>query len=149
MQSDNILKETKYNLIDILNDIEDILIENIDTENINLISDVSRVENPNIICDKAILEQILIECLGNAVKYTGDGGAIELDVAQVSALTDDSAMFEFAIRDTGMGMNNVINSELAGTKRMVDMMHGEIIVESEEGIGTEVIIKLPFKLFQT
>jgi signal transduction histidine kinase len=28
-------------------------------------------------------------------------------------------------------------------------MHGEIIVESEEGIGTEVIIKLPFKLFQT
>jgi len=113
--------------------------------------------NDYYIGDDMKLKQVLINILGNAVKFTNVPGTVTFTVEQVAAFEGYCTM-RFTISDTGIGMSkeylpkvfeafsieNSLSSNKYGstglgmaiTKNIVDMMNGEITVESEKNVGT-------------
>ncbi|MBR5080099.1 MAG: response regulator [Victivallales bacterium] len=107
--------------------------------------------------DNMKLRQVLINILGNAVKFTPSGGKVGVEVERIACL-DDKSTLRFVIKDTGIGMSkdflphifdafaqedssttNKYGSSglgLAITKNIVELMNGNIQVESEKGKGT-------------
>ena len=107
--------------------------------------------------DKMKLRQVLINILGNAVKFTPAGGRVELNVERTTQFENQSTL-RFTIADTGIGMSKEFLPKLfetftqedssttskygssglgmAITKNIVEMMNGNILVESEKGKGT-------------
>ncbi len=107
--------------------------------------------------DNIKLKQVLINILGNAVKFTPEGGRVDL-IAEKTGGFDGKSTLRFIIRDTGVGMSkdyipklfdtfsqedetaaNKYGSSglgMAITKSIVEMMNGNIEVDSEKGIGT-------------
>ena len=114
----------------------------------------------NVRCDGVRLNQVLLNLLGNSVKFTPEQGAVELTVYQ-EALPEDASRVRthFLVRDTGIGMSKeyqqvifesfsredntrVRKTEGSGlgmaiTKYIVDAMGGTISVHSEQGRGSE------------
>ena len=107
--------------------------------------------------DSVKLRQVLINILGNAVKFTPEGGKVDL-IVEKTADFDKKSAIRFTIKDTGIGMSKdylpkifeAFSQEDAGntnkygstglgmaiTKSIVDMMNGKIEVDSEKGVGT-------------
>ena len=107
--------------------------------------------------DNVKLRQVLINILGNAVKFTPEGGKVDL-IIEKTADFDKKSAIRFTIKDTGIGMSkdylpkifDAFSQENAGntnkygstglgmaiTKSIVDMMNGKIEVDSEKGVGT-------------
>ncbi|MBQ8994273.1 MAG: response regulator [Oscillospiraceae bacterium] len=107
--------------------------------------------------DNMKLRQVLINILGNAVKFTPEGGKVELDVERIAQYEGKTAL-KFVVSDTGVGMSkdflpkifdafaqednsstNKYGSSglgMAITKNTVEMMNGNIEVESEKGKGS-------------
>ena len=116
--------------------------------------------------DAMKLRQVLINILGNAVKFTPVPGSVTF-TAEKSAVYDDRQTLRFTIRDTGIGMgkdflahifepfsqeDGTRTSRYGGsglgmsiTKSIVDMMNGEIRAESEKGVGTTFTVILTLK----
>lgn len=114
--------------------------------------------------DDTKLKQVLINILGNAVKFTPEGGNVDLSVECTSEYKGQSTI-RFTIKDSGIGMDKsylpkifeVFSQEddtntssyggsglgLAITKNIIDMMNGDITVESEKGVGTTFIVTVP------
>ncbi len=117
---------------------------------------------PNIEADKERIEQVLINVLSNSVKYTPDGGSIN-----VKAYSPDKGTVEITVADNGIGIpkedakriferfyrvEKSRTSETGGTglglaiaKEIVTAHGGTIDIESELGEGTVITIKLPLK----
>ena len=130
--------------------------------------EVEDMRNERVLCDKLRLSQVLLNLLSNSVKYTGRGGAIHMLVRQRECAVPGRAAYEFRIRDNGIGMSREFlarifepferaqTSTVAGaegtglgmaiTKNLVDMMQGDIEVESEPGVGTEFVLRVMFRL---
>ena len=128
---------------------------------------VNEVVHEYLICDGVRLRQIALNLLSNAVKYTPDGGDITFDLTEVPCDEKHHAKFIITVTDNGYGMasdfvghifepftraeNSVTNKVqgtglgMAITKNIVDLMGGEIHVDSEIGRGSrfEVILTLP------
>ena len=116
--------------------------------------------------DNLKLKQVIINILGNSVKFTDPPGEISFSVRQ-EILSDNEAKLHFTMKDTGIGMDpefipklfdafsqeNTGNTTRYGgsglgmaiTKNIVTMMHGEIWVESEKGKGTSFFVSVPVK----
>ncbi len=94
----------------------------------------------NVICDKLRLNQILLNCMSNAMKYTKAGGTVGFRIIQKGHAPEGFADYDFVVKDNGIGM--------AITKNIVDMMGGTIKVKSELGEGSEFTISLRFKTTQ-
>ncbi len=116
--------------------------------------------------DDTKLEQVLVNILGNAIKFTEAGGKVTF-IIECTAQFDGQSNFRFTIKDTGIGMNkdflprifepfsqedDTTTSRYGGsglglaiTKNIVQMMNGSITVESEKGVGTEFVVNLPLK----
>ncbi len=140
----------------------------ISTKQIELYVDTIDVTNEFVYADAQKIRQLLLNILGNAVKFTSNGGKISVKIKQMPSRQVGHAVYTFLIRDTGIGMSKEFqehlfetfsqertstNSKQLGTglgmaiaKNYVDMMGGTISVESEIGKGTEFAVKLEFKL---
>ena len=113
--------------------------------------------------DDMKLRQVMINILGNAVKFTPEGGMVSFLIEDVARM-DNKATLRFTIQDTGIGMSkeylpklfdafsqedssstNKYGSTGLGmpiTKRIVELMNGSIDVESEKGKGTTFIVTI-------
>ena len=116
--------------------------------------------------DDTKLKQVLINILGNAVKFTPQGGRIDF-VAECTSRYEGQSGFVFRVKDTGIGMDKAYLPKIfeafsqedgtetssyggsglgmAITKNFVGMMNGTITVESEKGVGTEFVVSVPLK----
>lgn len=162
------INEDKENLPDIMHNLRDIIMADINNKSQELYIDTVGVEDENIICDRLRLNQVLLNLVSNCVKYTGTGGTIAIRISQLKQDAEGYGTYEFRIKDNGIGMNKEFLSTIfdpftrarssttsgvqgtglgmAITKNIVEMMGGTIEIESEEGVGTEFIVTLPFKI---
>ena len=124
------------------------------------------VQHENLLADPTRLNQVLMNILSNAVKYTPTGGHIRLEVEELTH-TEHYAKYRFVVQDDGIGMSEAYQKTLfdpftreersgtnrvqgtglgmAITKNIVDLMGGSISVESATGKGTrfEVVLEFP------
>ena len=126
----------------------------------------NHVQHENVLADPNRLNQVLMNILSNAVKYTPQGGHIRLDVEELTH-TEHYAKYRFVVQDDGIGMSKAYQKTLfepftreeksgtnrvqgtglgmAITKSIVDLMGGTIHVESAPGKGSrfEVVLEFP------
>lgn len=136
--------------------------------NIALTVDYKNIKHEYLYADRLHLEQIMLNVVGNAVKYTRPGGKVDVVVKETECKIPGFGNYVVTVEDTGIGMNpeflkHIFNSferersatisgvEGAGlgmsiTKRLVDMMGGSIDIESELGVGTKVTMRFKIKL---
>lgn len=160
------IEKVEFNINDILEYVLNIVSMQAKNNNINCIIDIDPEVPSHIIGDSLRLGQVLVNLLGNAVKFTKDG---EVSLA-VKKATDygDVVSLEFIVSDDGIGMTkeqvgNIFHSftqadnsttrKFGGTglglsisQELVKMMHGEIKVTSEVGKGTSFSFTIAFKL---
>ena len=127
------------------------------------------VQHENVLADPNRLNQVLMNILSNAVKYTPTGGHIRLEVEELTH-TEHYAKYRFVVQDDGIGMSEDFQKTLfdpftreeksginkvqgtglgmAITRSIVDLMGGSISVESASGKGTrfEVVLELPIDI---
>jgi PAS domain S-box-containing protein len=162
------LDEEPENLSVMLQDMFDIIHTGMSDKGINFRVDVSGIRDSWVYCDKLRFNQVMLNILSNAVKFTDGGGEISVNAAQVFCGLEGHGAYEFHVSDTGIGMSRDFvkhifepfarerTSTVSGiqgtglgmsiTKNIVDMMGGSIRVASEEGKGTEFIVNLTFRL---
>ena len=129
-----------------------------------LLFDTQGLHTPDVAADKLRLNQILLNILGNAVKFTPEGGTICLRVAQTDDAPEGFADLVFTVQDNGPGMSPEFQKHIfeaftradsaagtqgtglgmAITKNLVDLMHGTITVDSTEGKGSTFTVTLRF-----
>ena len=158
-------KKTMY-LPEILRDIQVIIQSGINERQQKFVLDMEGLTDLYVEGDSLRLHQVLLNILGNAVKFTPVGGEICVYAAQNSTAPEGFADYEFRIRDNGIGMGKEFQKHIfeafsreesstvsgiqgtglgmAITKNLVDMMGGRISVESEEGKGTEFTLEFRF-----
>lgn len=129
---------------------------------------LKNVEHELFYSDALRQRQIFINILSNASKFTPVGGSIHVKVEELAKQSDRIALFRFVISDTGMGMkeefvehlfepfsreqdSRVDKTEGSGlgmaiTKKLVDLLRGEIDVESRVGKGTTFTVTLPLPI---
>lgn len=159
-------EEAVCSLAGILDDLSDIMTEDIAAKGINYIVNADGLRHKMIYCDRLRLNQVLLNIVSNAVKYTQPGGTVTLTVNEKQAGPSE-VEYEFIVRDTGIGMSdefldhifelfsrerNTTDSGIQGTglgmaitKNIVEMMGGRIDVRSKQGMGTTVSIIFSFK----
>ena len=160
------LDERTVHLPDLIHDIRAIIMSNITAKRLALYIDIMDVNEEDIVTDPLRLNQLLLNILSNAIKFTPAGGTITFKIMQKTAAADGYADYEFRIKDTGIGMSREFRehifeeftreesstvSGIQGTglgmaisKNIVDMMNGTIEVESEPGEGSEFTVELRF-----
>ena len=126
------------------------------------------ITHEHVFVDTTKLEQIFMNILSNAVKYTPAGGDIYMTVTEVPSDKEGYCCYRTVIEDTGVGISqeflphifdefareqNSTESGIAGTglgmgitKKMIDLMEGTISIESELGKGTKVTVCLPHRI---
>lgn len=169
IESGKVTLEAKpVHLPELVHELRDIIQAVVSKKDLFLTLDTVGVENEDVIADPLRLEQILINVLANAVKFTPDGGQISLWIVQKDTAPAGYADFEFHIKDNGIGMSEEFQKHIfeqfarertstvskiqgtglgmAITKSLVDMMGGGITVKSEQGKGSEFTISLRFPI---
>lgn len=142
--------------------------ERMEEKQLQFTLDMENIRNRQIFCDEMKVCQILMNIIGNAIKFTPEGGRIQVSVRQEDSLGNRVALYEFRVKDTGIGIAPEFISRmflpferektstvskikgtglgLAITKKIVDIMNGTIEVHSQQGKGSEFLIRLPFQI---
>lgn len=162
------IEEKEVSLPEVMHDLKTIVQADAKAKQLELYIDTLDVVNETIICDKLRLNQVLLNIMSNAMKYTRPGGMVSVRVIQTSEAQDGRASYEFHIKDNGIGMSSEFLEHvfepfereqtatvsgiqgtglgLAITKNIVDMMGGTIEVNSEEGKGSEFSVIFRFRV---
>ena len=161
------IEETECSIPVIMHDLRNILQTDIKAKRLEFFIDTVDVVNEDVVCDRLRLNQVLLNCMSNAIKYTRAGGTVGIRIIQKDHSPAGYADYDFVVRDTGIGMapefiqhifepftreETSTVSRIPGTglgmaitKNIVDMMGGTIAVRSELGVGSEFTISLRFK----
>lgn len=132
---------------------------------VNLVREFEAFRHPLLLGDELHLSQILVNILGNAVKFTPDEGKIYFQVKEI-AEEEEKAVYRFEIEDTGIGMEEAFLEKIwepffqenyrscngqkgtglgmTITKKLVDLMDGTIKVESRLGVGSRFTVEIAF-----
>ena len=162
------LHEKVESLADILHSLRDIVHADIHAKQHTLLISTADVRNELVYCDKLRLNQVLLNLVSNAIKYTHPGGRISLQIVQKDMVKDGMATYEFRCKDNGIGMSEEFAKTIfdpftreetttvsgiqgtglgmAITKKIVEMMGGRIAVNTRKGEGTEFVVTLHFRI---
>lgn len=153
-----------YNIVELIEEITMSIVPYVKIKNINMVFDTN-VEELQIKCDKDKIENIMLNLISNAIKFTEEFGEIYVDVI------DETSKVEIKVRDTGIGIpielrdkifdrftqsNRCKAKELEGTgiglalvKSLVNMHGGQIYLNEKLEKGSEFVIELPKELSNT
>ena len=162
------IDEKPVHLPDIVHDVRSIIQPDMTAKRLALFIDTMDIEDEDIVTDPLRLNQILLNILSNAIKFTPTGGMVSIRIAQKNGASTGHACYEFRVKDNGIGMSEEFQahifeqfareesatvSRIPGTglgmsitKSIVDLMGGTISIESEPGKGSEFIVNLCFAL---
>lgn len=162
------LSRKPENLSEIFHSLRNIIQADIGAKQLQLFMDITNLYDEDVICDKLRLNQILLNLVSNAIKFTPAGGSIHIGVKQETSQKPGYGSYQFRVQDTGIGMSQEYmktifdpftrerTSTVSGiqgtglgmsiTKNIVDMMGGTIEVESTKGKGTTFTVNLDLEL---
>ena len=162
------LNETECNLSEVMHELKNILQVDVREKKIDFFIDTVGVYDENIFCDRLRLNQILLNLVGNSIKFTKPGGKISIRILEKEGGTKERTLYEIRVKDTGIGMSEEFakrifepferekNTTVSGiqgtglgmpiTKNIVEAMGGTIEVYSKQNKGSEFIVTIPFKL---
>lgn len=129
---------------------------------------ITDIRHPYHLCDKVKINEVFLNLVSNAYKYTPSGGKVSLTVREIPSDKPGMVTMESTISDTGIGMSKEYlprlfeefsrehtstENKVEGTglgmpivKRLVDLMGGTITVESELGKGTTFVVRIPHRI---
>ena len=141
--------------------------EDIRKKNLQYSTDLD-VYHTFIFCDRVKLQEIMLNIISNAIKYTSDGHAVHVKIYEKDSEDPRKARFIFTCEDTGIGMSEeylphifeefsrehtTTENKVAGTglglpivKSMIELMGGSIQVESTQGVGTKFTVDISFDM---
>ena len=162
------ITEEPADLLEIMDGIAPIVSPLAMAKNIDYKTVYDGIRDRRVRADILHINQVVINLLTNAVKYTAEGGTVTLRLEQEEDVKDGVCMYSIIVEDTGIGMSKEFmagmfesfvreNREevmkesgvglgLAITKRLVTLMNGTITVASELGNGSVFTVKLPLKI---
>ena len=136
--------------------------------NLNFHFHQEALESPYVLADAVRIREVLVNILGNAVKFTDDGGTITFDASYRPGADGQHIVACYRVADTVVGMSEEFTQHIfdefsqeensartkykgtglgmAITKRYVDLMGGTICVESQKGVGSTFTVELPLEL---
>ncbi len=166
------LDEKPVHIPDVIHDLRTMIQGLVNAKNQNLFIDTQDLKHEDVITDKLRLNQVLINIVGNAIKFTQVGGDIMIRLVEKPCAIKNYTTYEFTVKDNGIGMSEKFVEHIfdtftreysttvsgiqgsglgmAITKNIVvDMMGGNIDVQSEEGKGSTFTVTLNLKLTES
>ena len=163
-----VLEESPFNLSKISEEVL-VVIEQIAAEqNIRIVWEKKEIIHRDLIGSPGYVKRVMMNILSNAVKYNRENGHIYLSCMEIPSEQPGMTTMEFICRDTGIGMTEEFQKHIfepfaqehtgsrtkfVGTglgmaiaRKLVEKMGGTITFESEKGVGTTFVIRVPFKI---
>nr|WP_330412284.1 ATP-binding protein [Dorea formicigenerans] len=163
-----VLEESPFNLNKIFEEVL-VVIEQIAAEqNIRIVWEKKEIKHCGLIGSPRYVKRVMMNILSNAVKYNRENGQIYISCREIPSEQPEMPIIEFVCRDTGIGMTDEFQKHIfepfaqehtgsrtkfAGTglgmpitKKLIEKMGGTITFESEKGVGTTFVIRVPFKI---
>ncbi|MCM1264072.1 MAG: response regulator, partial [Butyrivibrio sp.] len=162
------IKEQECNISDLTHNLVNIIQPQVKAKQLDLFIDTFDVANEDVIADSLKLSQVFVNLLSNAIKYTPAGGTISFRISQNTTFHHGYGDYVFTVKDNGIGMTpdfvehifepfereeSTTRTGIEGTglgmaitRNIVEMMGGEISVQSEKGKGSEFRVELSLKL---
>lgn len=157
----------EVNIASLIDEINTIVRPQANNKNQHLIFNNVKVIHEHILADKVRLNQILLNLLSNSIKYTNEGGTIELTVAEIQSNNKSICQYQFIVKDNGIGMSEsylktifdpftreddrIDNIQGTGlgmsiTNNLIKLMGGTIDIKSKINVGTTTTVTLSFKI---
>ncbi len=162
------LNEEDFNLSELLMNLLDMVRPQVKEKGHELKVHIHGIDHEDVIGDSLRIQQAFVNIMSNAVKYTPEGGIITVSVTEKPTAKLRMACYEFTFEDNGVGMpkefmdkifepferaEDLRTSKIQGTglgmtitKNIVNMMGGQIHVESEAGVGSKFVVTIFLKL---
>ena len=163
-----VLEEIPFNLSSISREVFVVIEQMAAEQNIRVVWEKKEITHHDFIGSPGYVKRVMMNILSNAVKYNRENGQIYISCVEIPSEQPEMTTMEFVCRDTGIGMAEEFQKHIfepfaqehtgsrakfAGTglgmaisKKLVEEMGGTITFESEKGVGTTFVIRVPFKI---
>ena len=163
-----VLEEIPFNLSSISREVFVVIEQMAAEQNIRVAWEKKEITHRDFIGSPGYVKRVMMNILSNAVKYNKENGQIYVSCVEIPSEQPEMTTMEFVCRDTGIGMAEEFQKHIfepfaqehtgsrakfAGTglgmaisKKLVEEMGGTITFESEKGVGTTFVIRVPFKI---
>lgn len=161
------LQEIPFDLMEVFHDLDNVIGTQAQEKGIFMLTCEHEVKHYHLLGSPLYVRQIFMNIGNNAVKYTESGGSIEISCVE-HFLNETEALFCFTVKDSGIGMSPEFQKHIYESfaqehteldaahsgvglgmsicKQLVELLHGTIRFESEQGVGTSFYVELPMKI---
>ena len=163
-----VLEEIPFNLSSIFREVFVVIEQMAAEQNIRIMWEKKEITHCDFIGSPGYVKRVMMNILSNAVKYNRENGEIYISCIEIPSEQPEMTTMEFVCRDTGIGMTEEFQkrvfepfaqehtgsrAKFAGTglgmaisRKLVEKMGGTITFESEKGVGSTFVIRVPFKI---
>ena len=163
-----VLEEIPFNLSSISREVFIVIEQMAAEQNIRIMWEKKEITHRDLIGSPGYVKRVMMNILSNAVKYNRENGQIYISCMEIPSEQPEMTTMEFVCRDTGIGMTEEFQkcvfepfaqehtgsrAKFTGTglglsisRKLVEKMGGTFTFESEKGVGTTFVIRVPFKI---
>ena len=165
------LSREAFNLPDVIDNMIEMVRTSLEAKNQQLHIQMNLIKHENVVGDRLRIEQVIVNLISNAIKYTPEKGSIFIGIYEKESDRPEIGQYQFVIEDTGIGMDEkfikhmfepFVREEdsrvdkmqgtglgMAIAKNIIMLMGGKIDVESKKGKGTKITVDIGFELQET